>query len=338
MDGEPMIRATGLRRTFKVGKETIEAVRDVSFEVATGELLALLGPNGAGKSTTLRMLTTLLPPTAGRVRVAGFDAAREPGRVRESIGYVGQENASGENHRIRYELVIQGRCYGLGLRDARRRADEVLEILGISDLAGRIPGTLSGGQRRRVDLALGLIHNPKVLFLDEPSTGLDPHNRADLWAQIQLLRREHGITIVLTTHYLDEADRMAERIVIVDQGEVIANGTADALKADLAGDWLHVTTSEAAEATAAAALAGQLGGVSEVTTDGQTVSVRIADADAVLPAYLRALDHASITVTRARVRRPSLDDVFINLTGRRLDESGDAYETTTDEPIAVTHA
>ncbi|MFD7496742.1 ATP-binding cassette domain-containing protein [Streptomyces sp. NPDC059832] len=339
MDGEQMIRAEGLRRTFTVGKETIEAVRDVSFDVATGELLALLGPNGAGKSTTLRMLTTLLPPTAGSVHIAGFDAAREPGRVRAVIGYVGQKNASGENHRIRDELVTQGRCHGLGAAKARRRADEVLDILDIGDLAARAPGTLSGGQRRRVDIALGLVHNPRVLFLDEPSTGLDPHSRAGLWDRIQLLRREHGITILLTTHYLDEADRMAERIVIVDQGRVIADGTADALKADLAGDWMHITTSDAGAARSAAGLARRMPGVSEVTNEGRTVNVRIAHADAALPAYLRLLDHDALTVIRAHVRRPCLDDVFINLTGRRLEESGDAHETTTtDEPVGATHA
>ncbi|MBL7502657.1 ATP-binding cassette domain-containing protein [Frankia sp. CNm7] len=333
-----MIRAESLRRTFKAGRKTIEAVRDVSFDVAAGELVALLGPNGAGKSTTLRMLTTLLPPTAGSVHIAGFEAAREPRRVREAIGYVGQKNSSGENHRIRDELVTQGRCYGLRARDARRRADEVLESLGISGLAARTPGTLSGGQRRRVDIALGLVHSPRVLFLDEPSAGLDPRSRAGLWEQIQLLRREYGITILLTTHYLDEADQMAERIVIVDRGEVIANGTADALKADLAGDWMRVTTSDAGAARAAAGLAGRMTGISEIAIDGSTVHARIAAADAALPGYLRLLDQDSITVTRAGVRRPSLDDVFINLTGRRLEESGDAHETTADQPIGATHA
>ncbi|WP_234349887.1 ATP-binding cassette domain-containing protein [Streptomyces sp. WM4235] len=258
MGAEKMIRAEGLRRTFKVGKGTIEAVRDVTFDVAAGELLALLGPNGAGKSTTLRMLTTLLPPTAGRVHIAGFDAAREPGRVREAIGYVGQKNACGENHRIREELITQGRCYGLRPRDARRRADEVLEILGISELAARVPGSLSGGQRRRVDIALGLVHNPRVLFLDEPTTGLDPHSRAGLWDQIQRLRREHGITILLTTHYLDEADKVAERIVIVDQGRVIANGTAAALKAGLAGALVDITDGAARDEEVAALLAARI--------------------------------------------------------------------------------
>lgn len=333
-----MIRAEGLRKTFKAGKETIEAVRDVSFDVAPGELVALLGPNGAGKSTTLRMLTTLLPPTAGTVRIAGHDATKEAGRVRKVIGYVGQKNASGENHRIRDELITQGRCYGLTTRRARTRADEVLEVLGIGDLAARQPGTLSGGQRRRVDIALGLIHNPRVLFLDEPSTGLDPQSRAALWEQIQLLRREHGITILLTTHYLDEADHMAERIVIVDHGEVIANGTADALKSDLAGDWMSITTTDSETARAAVRLAGQMPGPSEVTADGPNVRMRIADAETALPAFLRLLDQNTITVTRANLGRPSLDDVFLNLTGRRLEESGDATEPATDEPNGVPHA
>src|SRR5699024_2006708 len=175
-------------------------------------------------------------------------------------------------------------------------------------------------------------------FLDEPSTGLDPQNRAGLWEQIQLLRREHGITILLTTHYLDEADHMAERIVIVDHGEVIANGTADALKADLAGDWMHVTTADADTARAATRLAGQMPGASEITADGPDVRVRTADAETALPAFLRLLDQAAIPVARATLGRPSLDDVFLNLTGRRLEESGDATETTTDEPIGAAHA
>lgn len=338
MSAEQMIRAEGLRKTFKAGKETIEAVRGVSFDVAAGELVALLGPNGAGKSTTLRMLTTLLPPTAGSMHIAGYDAIREPGRVRGVIGYVGQKNASGENHRIRDELTTQGRCYGLTTRHARARADQVLEVLGIADLAARQPGTLSGGQRRRVDIALGLIHNPRVLFLDEPSTGLDPQSRAALWEQIQFLRGEHGITILLTTHYLDEADQMAERIVIVDHGEVIANGTPDALKADLAGDWMCITTPDAESARAAARLGSQMPGLSEVTTDGQDVRIRIADAETALPAFLRLVDQNAITVSRANLGRPSLDDVFLNLTGRRLEESGDATATTTDDLIEAAHA
>lgn len=334
MSDEPMIRADGLSRTFETRKGRIEAVRSVSFEVATGELVALLGPNGAGKSTTLRMLTTLLPPTAGSVHIAGHDVVREPGRAREAIGYVGQKNASGVSHRIRDELVTQGRCYGLTSGDARRRADEVLEVLGLGDLAARTPDTLSGGQRRRVDIALGLIHKPKVLFLDEPSTGLDPQSRAGLWDQIQLLRRQHGITVLLTTHYLDEADRTADRIVIVDRGEVIANGTADALKADLAGDWIHITTTDAERA---APSLRQIPGVSVATQEGNRLSVRVADAEASMPVVLRCLHNDAITVSRASLQRPSLDEVFLNLTGRRLDDSGGATQTAV-EPNAAIHA
>lgn len=333
-----MIWADGLRKTFKTGKETIEAVRGVSFDVAAGEVVALLGPNGAGKSTTMRMMTTLLPPTAGNIRIAGHDVSREPGKVPDAIGYVGQKNASGENHRIRDEIITQGRCYGLKTSDARRRADDVLEMLGIAELGSRTPGSLSGGQRRRVDIALGLVHNPRVLFLDEPSAGLDPHSRASLWEQVQLLHREHGITILLTTHYLDEADHVAERVVIVDHGEVIANGTPDALKADLAGDWMHVTTTSADTARSATRLASQLVGVSEVGTEGERVSVRIADAEAALPTFLRLLDRDSIAVVRASLQRPSLDDVFLNLTGRRIEESELAAESSTEEPIGAAHA
>ncbi|WP_406500112.1 ATP-binding cassette domain-containing protein [Streptomyces sp. NBC_00846] len=334
-----MIRAEGLRRTFKVGKGTIEAVRDVSFDVAAGELLALLGPNGAGKSTTLRMLTTLLPPTAGRVHIAGAltRRANRAGCVRRSATR-DRRTPAGKTTASARSSSPRGAATGSGFVMRGAGLDEVLEILGISDLAARIPGSLSGGQRRRVDIALGLIHNPSVLFLDEPTTGLDPHSRAGLWDQIQRLRREHGITILLTTHYLDEADQMAERIVIIDQGRVIANGTAAALKADLAGDWMHITTPDTDSARAAARVAGQMAGVSEVTAEGQTVHVRIADVDTALPAYLRLLHHDAITVTHACMRRPSLDDVFINLTGRRIEETGHAYETTSAEPIGATHA
>lgn len=319
-----MIRANGLRRTFNAGGETVEAVRDVTFDVAAGELLALLGPNGAGKSTTLRLLATLLPPTSGSVRIAGIQVAREPARVRGVIGYVGQRNAAGENQRVRDELVTQGRCYGMDTRRARGRADEVLELMGIGDLAARTPGTLSGGQRRRVDLALGLVQRPAVLLLDEPSAGLDPRARAALWERIGILRRETGVTIVLSTHFLDEADQVADRVVVVDRGEVVADGTVGALKAGPAGgDRIHVTTTRAECARAAARVAGRMAGTSEVTTDGTTVRVRTADADAALPTYLRLLDHERVAVLRAGVHHPSLDDVFVALTGRALRDSDD---------------
>ncbi|MEV4216753.1 ATP-binding cassette domain-containing protein [Nonomuraea sp. NPDC049725] len=267
----------------------------------------------AGKSTTLRMLTTLLPPTSGTAVVAGRDVARDPAGVRARIGYVGQRNSAGENFRVRDELVTQGRCYGLTTAQARARAAELLELLDLEPLATRKPGTLSGGQRRRLDIALGLIHRPDLLFLDEPSTGLDPGSRADIWAHILRLRETYGTTIFLTTHYLDEADSMAERVIVIDGGRVIADGTAERLKNDLAGDRLTITTRTGHDAAEAARIGGG-------EADGLTVRVRVANAAAALPEYLRALEAAGIEVATAETARPTLDDVFLSLTGRKLDD------------------
>lgn len=243
-----MIHTKELARHFRVNKTTVEAVRGVDLHIEAGELVAFLGPNGAGKSTTLRMLTTLLPPTSGSATVAGFDVVADPAAVRSRIGYVGQKNSAGENFRIRDELVTQGRSYGHTRSQARRRADEVLGRLDLTALAERKPGTLSGGQRRRIDIAMCLVHRPDLLFLDEPSTGLDPQSRADIWDHILRLREELGLTLFLTTHYLEEADRMAERVVIIDHGRIIADGTAEQLKSDLAGDRVRITTLDEADA------------------------------------------------------------------------------------------
>ncbi|MGW0485420.1 ATP-binding cassette domain-containing protein [Nonomuraea sp. NPDC003214] len=308
-----MIHARGLTRVFTMKKETVEAVRGIDLDVEPGRLVAFLGPNGAGKSTTLRMLTTLLPPTSGTAVVAGRDVARDPAGVRARIGYVGQRNSAGENFRVRDELVTQGRCYGLTTAQARARAAELLELLDLEPLATRKPGTLSGGQRRRLDIALGLIHRPDLLFLDEPSTGLDPGSRADIWAHILRLRETYGTTIFLTTHYLDEADSMAERVIVIDGGRVIADGTAERLKNDLAGDRLTITTRTGHDAAEAARIGGG-------EADGLTVRVRVANAAAALPEYLRALEAAGIEVATAETARPTLDDVFLSLTGRKLDD------------------
>ncbi|MGB6277824.1 MAG: ATP-binding cassette domain-containing protein, partial [Rhodococcus sp. (in: high G+C Gram-positive bacteria)] len=199
-----MIETSGLTKTFRQGKKTVEAVRGIDLTIGEGELVALLGPNGAGKSTTLRMLTTLLSPTSGSARIAGFDVTKDRDRVRRSLGYVGQGNGAGHNQRVRDELVVQGLCYGMTRPRSRSRADELIEALELGELAGRTVSTLSGGQRRRLDIALGLVHRPPLLFLDEPTTGMDPQSRANLWDHILRLRREMGTTIVLTTHYLDE--------------------------------------------------------------------------------------------------------------------------------------
>ncbi|WP_172383838.1 ABC transporter ATP-binding protein [Streptomyces sp. MNP-20] len=230
-----IISTAGLARTFAAKSGPVEAVRGIDLTVEPGEILGFLGPNGAGKTTTLRMLTTLLPPTGGAATVAGHDLLRDPAGVRARIGYVAQSGGVDPQETVRDELVLQGRLYHLPKPAAAARAAELAADLGLTELLGRRTAALSGGQRRRLDLALGLVHRPAVLFLDEPTTGLDPASRADLWTLVRRLRAEHGTTVFLTTHYLDEADALADRIVVVDRGVVVAEGTPAALKERHAG-------------------------------------------------------------------------------------------------------
>lgn len=319
-----MIRTVGLTKRFTQGKNTVQAVVDVDLDVAEGELVALLGPNGAGKSTTLRMLTTLLEPTAGRAEVAGFDVTADRDEVRRRIGYVGQGSGAGHNQRVRDELVTQGRCYGMTRQGSDARANELLAALDLDDLATRKVSTLSGGQRRRLDIALGLVHRPPLLFLDEPTTGMDPQSRANLWDHILRLRESMGTTIVLTTHYLEEADAMAERVIVIDRGTVIADDTASALKADLAGDLLTVGFDDAVAAAEAARLAGELVTVRDATVVGTSVRIRTSEGDATLPELLRRSELSGLRVTTADITRPTLDDVFLGLTGRSLRETAAA--------------
>jgi ABC-2 type transport system ATP-binding protein len=324
-----MIRTRGLTRHFTVKKETVEAVRGLDLQVRRGELVALLGPNGAGKSTTLRMLTTLIPPTSGTAEVAGYDVTTGQREVRRRIGYIGQGNGAGHTQRGRDELIAQGRAYGMSRSAARARAAELIGSLDLDGVADRTVSTLSGGQRRRLDIAMGLIHAPDLLFLDEPSTGLDPHNRANLQEHIRRLRAEHGTTIVLTTHYLDEADALAERVVVIDHGRVIADDTPARLKADLAGDGITLTFADRADAMRAARRAYRITGGTAVVAAGAATAVRIpvADGPALLPGLLADLAAAGVRVTSAEVVRPTLDDVFLNLTGRSLREGGTAEST-----------
>jgi len=316
-----VIHTEALARTFRVGKETIEAVRGIDLDVAEGELVAFLGPNGAGKSTTLRMLTSLLPPTAGTARVAGVDVVAQPAEVRRRIGYIGQKDGAGHNYRVWDELVLQGRFYGMSKADATAGGEELLRTLDLEPLRMRKVSTLSGGQKRRLDIALGLIHRPGLLFLDEPSTGMDPQNRANLWEHIMRIREERGTTIVLTTHYLDEADSMAERVVIIDHGRVIADDTADALKRKQAGDRLTVVVRPEHAADARTLLATEGSEPDEQPdADGRALSVRVEAASHAMPGVLERLRGAGIDVIAATARRPTLDDVFLNLTGRSLRE------------------
>ena len=316
-----MISTRELARDFVVSRtETVHAVRGISLDVEPGELVAVLGPNGAGKTTTLRMLTTLITPTSGSATVAGYDVTEHPSQVRRRIGYVGQGNGAGHHQRAADELVGQGVIYGLDRRAAKRRTAELLESLELKDLAQRKVSELSGGQRRRLDVAMGLVHAPSLLFLDEPSTGLDPQNRANLWDHILRMREQYSMTIVLTTHYLDEADSMAERVVVVDHGQVIADDTADALKTKLAGDRLALTVAPS-NLPELARLAEKLPGAREVVAVGDELSVRVADGPAALPELITVAQRYGVPVAAAQVHRPTLDDVFLNLTGRSLREA-----------------
>ena len=320
-----MIHTHDLTRTFESGKETVEAVRGIDLDVAEGELVAFLGPNGAGKSTTLRMLTSLLPPTSGTARVAGIDVVDDPAGVRQRIGYIGQKDGAGHNYRVWDELLMQGRFYGLSKQRSAERADELLATLDLEGMKMRKVSTLSGGQKRRLDIALGLIHEPALLFLDEPSTGMDPQNRANLWDHILKLRREFGTTIVLTTHYLEEADSMAERVVVIDHGKIIADNTADALKAEQAGDRITVTVG-AGDVATTRDVVGSIGTelAQHVVSDGVDVSFRVDAGPTALPGVLRALHDKGVVVAAATLKQPTLDDVFLNLTGRSLREGAEA--------------
>ncbi|MEX5297628.1 ABC transporter ATP-binding protein [Kocuria sp. CPCC 205292] len=334
MSTPPIISARGLSKSFRgPGGRTVHAVVDLTMDVAPGTLTAFLGPNGAGKSTSLRMLTTLLRPTGGTATVCGFDVARQPAEVRARIGYIGQKNGAGQYQRVRDELLSQGALYGLGRAETRRRVDELVEALGLGDLVRRPTMKLSGGQRRRVDIALGLIPGPQLLFLDEPTTGLDPQSRANLWEHILGLRRRYGTTLFLTTHYLDEADQFAERVMVVDRGRIIADDTASRLKTDLAGDRIALTidagpAAAVAAVRRAAAAAGAGGAEPEAAPagEGARVVVAVDHGERVLPALLRELDRDGHTVRTAELDRPTLDDVFLRLTGRSL------REEQTDDP------
>ncbi|GAA4909102.1 ATP-binding cassette domain-containing protein [Streptomonospora salina] len=316
-----MIRTRDLVRTFKAKGGTVEAVRRLDLDVGAGELVALLGPNGAGKSTTLRMLTTLLLPTSGSASVAGCDVVADPKGVRRRIGYVGQGHAAGTGQYVAEELVGQGRMYGLAKAEARSRAAELMADLDLEGLDKREASYLSGGQQRRLDVAMGLIHQPDLLFLDEPSTGLDPHSRANLWSHIARLRERYGTTIVLTTHYLDEADSVAERVVVIDHGSVIADGTPDELKGKVSGDLVVLEAASEEDARAAAAAVQGATATHSVDTAATAVRMRVDRGDAALPEVLSAVEARGLELRTVQVHRPSLDDVFLTLTGRSLRES-----------------
>ncbi len=301
----------GLRKRYG----PVQALDGVSFSVREGEVFGLLGPNGAGKSTTVRVLVTLTEPDDGSASVGGHDVRREASAVRRTIGYVPQDSGVDQFGTGRENLMLQGRVQGMGGRDLRTRVDDLLGLVGIADAADRIVKNYSGGMRRRLDIALGLVHRPRVLFLDEPTTGLDPEARVDMWEEVSRLARAESLTILLTTHYLEEADELADRLAIVSQGKIVVDGTPTELKARLAGDAVHVELRNGAIEEAERILAG-VGATPEQVLDGRTVVARVEHGGRALPSVLSALDGAGIAVESVSVSRPSLDDVYLHFTGR----------------------
>lgn len=333
-----MIHARGLEQTFQTGKgkkaKEVHAVDGVDLEVAEGEVVGFLGPNGAGKTTTLRMLTTLLRPTSGTATVAGYDVVKESEQVRRSIGYVSQAGGTFSQARAGEEVMDHGMLYGRSRAQVEKRGRELFDQLQLDGLWERMPKDMSGGQKRRLDIAMGLIHDPTLVFLDEPTTGLDPQARANLWEHIGDLRRRRGATVFLTTHYLDEADALSDRILIIDQGRIVAADTAENLKAQVSGDLVDLEVSAPDQVSRAADHLEQvIGSADSVEVDGQHVRGRVGRAGRVVPGLMRDISTSGITLESLEVHRPTLDDVFLSLTGRSL---RDAEAGASDE-AAATH-
>jgi ABC-2 type transport system ATP-binding protein len=320
----PAIHADALVKRY--GTDVI-ALNGLSFAVEPSTTFGLLGPNGAGKSTTVKVLSTLSRPDEGRAIVAGLDVVEQAEQVRRSIGVVGQRAAVDPEATGRENLGLQGRLYGLGGSALRRRVDGLLASFGLTSAANRLVRTYSGGMQRKLHVAVGLIHRPRVLFLDEPTTGLDPEARADLWEEIRRLTREDGLTILLTTHYLEEADRLANRLAIVDRGRVVAEGTPDELKAELRGDAVQVELSEPDSTGRSVEVLARLPGLRDPVVDGRRVRAHADRGAAAVPSVIGALEAAGIRVASITVARPSLDDVYFRHTGR-------AYRNTNEESYA----
>ncbi len=324
-----LIETKGLRKSYPSRKRsqaaTVDAVRGIDLDVAAGEIFGFLGPNGAGKTTTLRMLATLIRPDGGEARIGGADLLTDPGEVRRRIGYVAQGGGTTDAVSAREELVLQARMYGIGKAEAGRLTEAALKAFDLTDFADRPCGTYSGGQRRRVDIALGVIHGPRVLFLDEPTVGLDPSSRSQVWDEIRRLRTE-GMTVVVTTHYLDEADALCDRVSIVDHGEIVAEGTPAALKREISGDVVLVglEPGESIADRAADALRAEpyLHRLETRGADGEDgLRLYVEDGAAAIPQLLRTLGEAGVVPGTVQLQRPSLDDVFLARTGRSLQQS-----------------
>jgi ABC-2 type transport system ATP-binding protein len=311
-----------LRKRYK----DVQALDGVSFSVRQGEVFGLLGPNGAGKSTAVRTLATLTQPDSGRALVAGEDVVRHPNRVRSSIGYVAQDSGVDWEATGRENLMLQGRIHALAGARLRTRVDELLEVVGLADAADRVARGYSGGMKRRLDIAIGLVHRPRVLFLDEPTTGLDPEARAALWLEVERLAAQESLTILLTTHYLEEADRLAERVAIVSRGKIVVEGAPDELKSNLRGELVTVELADVdGRMEDAAQLVQSLADASEVGFDGRYVRARVPNGAQAIPMILSTLDGRGFQVASVTTARPSLDDVYLHYTGRDFateDEAG----------------
>jgi len=307
------IEVEGLVREFKNGPRAVDGI---DLEVAPGEIYGFLGPNGAGKSTTTLMLTTLLPPTAGSARVAGHDIVREGAAVRAAIGAALQEAALDPLLSARDHMRLQTTLHGLPKAERRARGDELIERVGLADAGDRKVGGYSGGMKRRLDLALALVHRPRLLFLDEPTTGLDPSSRADLWNEVARLARDDGVTVFLTTQYLEEADVLADRVAIIDHGRIVAEGTPEALKAEIGRPSVEAVPAERGDRDAVAALLARFG--SPVPASPGAAAVRLESGED-LASVVRALDGGGVRVADLQLHQPSLDDVFLAKTGRKLD-------------------
>jgi ABC-2 type transport system ATP-binding protein len=313
-----MIRARGLTKSYRTRAGTIEAVRGVDIDVAAGEVVGFLGPNGAGKTTTQRMLTTLLAPTSGEATVAGHDLRENPVQVRRHIGYVPQGGSTTPDAQVGEELVDHGRLCGLSSAESKLRGRRLISELDLDGTWERATQTLSGGQRRRLDIALGLINQPPLLFMDEPTAGLDPQARANLWRHIRRLRDDRGVTVFLTTHYLDEADALCDRILVIDHGEIVAHGTPEALKHEVSGDAVSLSLRDREDMAAAGAVLSAMPRAVLARAEGHALEFSLPDAGEALPELFAALDQAGVALAGIEVRRPTLDDVFLSLTGRAL--------------------
>jgi ABC-2 type transport system ATP-binding protein len=317
---ETAIRAEGLVKTYPVRGRNggpVRALDGLSITVARGTIFGLLGPNGAGKSTTIKILTTLARPDAGIAQVEGFDVLKRPDQVRRMIGVVAQRSGSDPMATGRENLILQGHLFGMRGAGVKGRADELLARFDLTDAANRLVKTYSGGMQRRLDVALGLVHRPAILFLDEPTTGLDPEARTAMWQEINRLASGDGMTVLLTTHYMEEADRLADRLAIVDHGTVVAEGSPDELKGDLRGDAVHLDLPAGADVALATTVLENLPHVRDLRVTGRAVSARSDDGASAVPGILAALERAGLPVAAVTVARPSLDDVYLRHTGHR---------------------